>query len=141
MLLYYKKSSTKVNNTGQEEVMQNDQVLKKVGMLAASALLITGLMMGNALANRLCPNVTIDQAGAKTDGNAVRLTNIDTATVVGWPVNETRWFTLDPDNEDALLATALTALASGNALQMCPKVPNDFAAWHQIGQLYVSPTP
>ena len=71
-------------------------------------------------ASAYCTNITIVKAGAKVNGttavNNVGLQRDGASSGGGcdnWPVGQGIWFTLMAENQDAMLASALTAYSLG----------------------------
>lgn len=104
------------------------------GMLVSFALTIGGQAKAES-GGAYCSGVEVVYAGAASSGNiiAARHTRTDCGS---WGANTIRWFTLHTSNDDAMLATVLTAQTSKTKLVLVPAVAGTFTDWSVITQLY-----
>lgn len=84
--------------------------MKKMSLvfIFVSMFLAVGITSSFA-ANGICEKATVISAGAFYDGNAVKVRNDEGINFNGWCKGCSIWVTLHPNNQDAMLATALTA--------------------------------
>ena len=105
-----------------------------VGALVSFVLMLNG--QAKAENNgAYCSGVEVVYAGAASTANiiAVKHTRTDCGE---WGPNTVRWFSLHTTNDDAMLATVLTAQTSKTKLVLVPAVSGNFSDWSVITQLY-----
>jgi hypothetical protein len=100
---------------------REESMFSKVSKLAVAAMVSASVLAMSASAFAYCTNITISKAGAKVNGttavNNVAVQRDGASSGAGctaWPTGTAIWFTLMTENQDAMLASALTALSLGN---------------------------
>jgi len=88
-------------------------------------------------ANGICEKATVVAVGAKNDANSVKVRNDEGIPFTGWAVGESIWVTLHPDNADAMLATALTAMSLGKQITVVAP-GNSYSNWGLVTQIFLN---
>lgn len=88
-------------------------------------------------ANGICEKATVMSVGAFNSGNSIKVRNDEGVDFTGWTAGQSIWVTLHPDNADAMLATALTAMSLGK--QVTVVAPgNTYSNWGLVTQVYLN---
>jgi hypothetical protein len=111
------------------EIIMFKKVTKSIMVLLVSIAVVTAFSASSFAA--YCTNISIVKAGASVDGvtakNQVVLKREGVSAggdCDAWPLNTNIWFSLMPENQDAMLATSLTALSLDNKVTVvCATVP------------------
>lgn len=118
--------------------MENKRSKTRICLGAFCALMLC-LMSATATfaANGICEQATVTSVGAFNTGDAVKVRNDEGIAFTGWPIGGEIWVTLHPDNADAMLATALTAMSLGK--QVTVVAPgNSYSNWGLVTQVFLN---
>ncbi len=88
-------------------------------------------------ASGICEKATVLSVGAFNTGNSVKVRNDEGVDFTGWANGASIWVTLHPDNADAMLATALTAMSLGKQITVVAP-SNTYANWGLVTQVFLN---
>ena len=115
---------------------------KTVGLIAMGAFLALSTSSVVNAETGYCTGVTIVEVGAKTVAgvarDAILLKNTNTGTCGNWAKNASLWFYLDTPNQDAMLATGLTALSLTSPVTVVSKTGDTYANWGTLVHVSVT---
>jgi hypothetical protein len=107
------------------------------GTLCAVMLFLMSVTATFAALGEICEQATVTSVGAFNTGNSIKVRNDAGEPFTGWAAGAEIWVTLHPDNADAMLATALTAMSLGKQVTVVSP-GNSYSNWGFATQVYLN---